>query len=180
MDIDMKGNAALVFVLASLTLHFAGGPTQAAAVTTVRGSVHDGAGNAVTHAYVEAIPVIGRNGGGTVGNLQNPWIPADGSGAFTLSLAPGRYRLRAKDEVDGYPDPSFGVKLDTKARFPEIEVDNQEIQNVEVILGTRGGTLAGELRDAQTLKPISGAKIRIQDARNPGAYVEVFTNGNGH
>lgn len=178
----MKIGLPVLSTVAFLVLSLASGFGQAAANTRVSGSVRDAAGKSITHAYVEAIPVITNGSGGTVGSSSNPWVAADSSGIFTLTLRPGRYRIRAKDEVDGYPDPSFWVNLDSKARFPEITVVDRdgEARNIEVVLGAQGAILGGEVRDAQTHTSLAGAKIRIQDARNSAAYVEVFTNSNGH
>jgi len=145
----------------------------------VSGIVRDASGNAVAHAHVEAIPVAAKSGNGTVGSFPSPWIAADSAGGFSLSLAPGRYRIRAKDEADGYPDPSFGVNIDPKVNFPEIAVGNKETTNVDVVLGRQGGILGGEVRDVQDHKPLAGAKIRIQDARNADAYVEIFSDRDG-
>ena len=135
---------------------------------------------ALAHAYVEAVPVVEKSSGGTAGDFPNPWVTADSSGAFSLSLAAGRYRIRAKDEKDGYPDPSFWLNLDPKARFPEIAVGDKEIRNVKVLLGTQGGILEGQVQDAHTRNSLAGAKIRIQDVRNSDVYVEVFTDRAGH
>ncbi len=156
-----------------------GGSVFAAAKTRVSGTVRDGSGNGLAHAFVEAIPVIENHGGGTAGDFPNPWVAADSSGAFSLSLAPGRYRLKAKDEADGFPDPSFLLSLDPKARFPEISVRDKETRDVQIVLGKRGGILEGEVQDARTRRPLAGAKVRIQDAGNSGAYVEVFADRTG-
>ena len=176
----MKIGFPLPAALAFLALCLASGSQAAMAETRVSGAVRDASGNLIAHAYVEAIPVIAKNSGGTVGNFPNSWVAADSSGNFSLDLAPGRYRIRAKDEADGYPDASFWVNVDAKAKFPEIVVGDKEIGGIEVVLGMQGGILAGELRDAQTHKPLASAKIRIQDARNSDAYVEVFTNRDGY
>jgi hypothetical protein len=175
LRISFTAISTLLFV----ALWLAGRPAETRGETTVSGTVRDAAGNSIAHAYVEAIPVFAKSNGGTVGS-SSPWVAADSAGTFSLSLAPGRYRLRAKAEADGYPDPSFWVNRDLKARFPEIAVFDKQIRNIEVVLGTRGGMLAGEVRDRQTHRSLAGAKIRIQDATNSGAYVEVFSNSNGH
>lgn len=180
MDANVKINAVVLAAMVYAVLSLAGGFEIARAETRVSGSVRDAAGNSVAHAYVEAIPVVAKNTGGVVGNLPNPWVAADTQGTFSLSLAPGRYRIRAKDEVDGYPDPSFWVNLDPKAKFPEITVGDKEIRDVDVVLGKQGGILSGKARDAQTGKSLAGVKIRIQDAKNANAYVEVFTDENGY
>jgi hypothetical protein len=148
----------------------------------VSGTVRDTSGNVLAHALVEAVPLTAKkaNSTGTVGNTPNPWIPVNGSGGFNLRLPPGQYRIKAKDESDGYPDPSFWLNIDPSAKFPEINVSNQDASDIVVILGKRGAILTGELLDAQSQDPVVGAKIRIQDARNRDAYVEVFTDRAGH
>jgi hypothetical protein len=147
--------------------------------TRVSGTVRSASGGAVKHAYVEAIPINAENGEGTIGNLGNPWVAVNSMGEFTLSLEPGRYRIRAKDEEDGYPDPSFWLGLDPAAKFPEISVGNNKVGGVEVVLGTRGAILSGEVLDITTRDVIPAAKIRIQDAQNENAFVEVFSNRKG-
>jgi hypothetical protein len=150
------------------------------AETAIHGTVADFAGNPVAHAYVEAIPVATTSAVATVGNGSNPWVAADNDGNFQLSLEPGRYRIRAKDEADGYPDPSFWVNLDPRAKFPVITVGNEQLENVKVVLGAQGAILSGRAQDSETNKPLVGVKIRIQDARNPPAYLEIFTGDDGH
>ncbi len=108
------------------------------------------------------------------------WVAVDSSGSFTLDLAPGRYRIKAKDELDGYPDPSFWLGLDPRAKFPEITVGTKDIGGVEVVLGPQGGILSGHILDAHSHDPVVGAEIRIQDAQNSYSYVKVFTNRDGY
>jgi len=134
----------------------------------------------VAHAYVEAVQVNSATASqGTMGNRPSPWIGADDKGKFTLTLAPGQYRIRAKDEAGGYPDPSFWVNMDSESSFPVIQVDQQNITGLKVVLGKRGGFIQGRVEDAQTHVPIVGAAIRIQDARNKLAFVKVFTDSSG-
>jgi len=90
------------------------------------------------------------------------------------------YKIRAKDEVDGYPDPVYLLNADPTARFPEVPVEGQDVPGVRVTLGARGGILDGTVRDASTHRPIAHGKITIQDVRNPDAYVEVFADKEGH
>jgi hypothetical protein len=163
----------------TVTLLLLGGIGSSVAGTTVTGTVRDSSGRPLPHAYVEAVPVLKQSGPGTVGNFGNPWVATNSSGSFSLTLAPGRYRIRAKDEAEGYPDPSFWLGRDPKARFPEIAVGTTEITGVAVVLGTRGGILSGQIRDALTHMPVPGAKIRIEDPQNSDAYVEVFANREG-
>lgn len=165
----------------SVVILLLAGVVRSATESKVSGTVRDKSGHPLAHAYVEAIPVIlQQSSAGTVGSIGNPWVAADNSGSFSLTLVPGRYRIRAKDEVDGYPDPSFWLGLDREARFPEIAVGATDIAGIEVVLGAQGGVLNGQVQGARTHGPIAGAKIRIEDARNSDSYVEVFTNGTGH
>lgn len=146
----------------------------------VSGVVTDPAGSPVTHASVEALPRGDGGTGGTVGNRPNPWIQADSRGTFSINLPPGRYKIRAKDEIDGYPDPVYLLNTDPTTRFPEISVEEQDVSGVRVVLGARGGILDGTVQDALTHRPVAQSKVTIQDARNPEAYVEVFADKEGH
>ena len=172
----MRGTAALftslVFVLFALS--------TAWAQMTITGVVIDSSGAVPAHAFVEAIPRTSDGGKGTVGDRLNPWTPADVHGRFTISLPPGRFKIRAKDEADGYPDPSYWLNADPTAIFPEIIVDQKSIPNVRVILGRKGGVLDGEVLDLQSRGAVSGGKVTIRDAQNADAYVEVFTDASGH
>lgn len=170
--------SAILAVTGYAVLCLAASLPAGAAQATVSGTVKNAAGEAVAHAYVEAIPVIARSRG-TVGDVLNPWAAADEHGVFKLHLTAGRYRIRAKDEVDGYPDPSFGLNLDPKAHFPQVRVGESKIEGVEVVLGAQGGIISGELKDAGDAKPIADAKIHIQDASHPDAYVEIFSDRQG-
>ena len=116
---------------------------------------------------------------GIVGNSGNPWVAADRSGSFSLTLAPGRYRLKAKDEVDGYPDPSFWVGVDPRAKFPVIAVGTTDIVGVKVVLGAPRRCPKWPGPRCPESHPVAGAKIRIEDARNSDAYVEVSPAGLG-
>jgi len=166
-------------ILLVLTVLFVGAALGGARVR-ISGTVRDSSGRSLAHAYVKAVPVVQESGAGRVGSSGNPWVAADSSGAFTLSLPPGQFRIKGKDEMDGYPDPSFWLGLDPEARFPEIMVGNEDIDSVEVVVGIQGGILSGHIVDARTNSPIANAKIRIQDAQNSYAFVEVFTNSEGH
>lgn len=148
------------------------------AQTIVTGVVRDSSGAAVAHAFVEAVPRMSDRGRGTIGDSLNPWTPADEHGKFRINLSPGRYKIRAKDEADGYPDPLYWLNPDPTAAFPEIVVALRDISDIRVVLGSRGATLEGEVRDP-TGAPVRKAKVTISDADQPQAYVEVFTNDMG-
>lgn len=142
---------------------------------SILGVVTDVNGSAIGSASVTAVPV---EEGGSAGDLR--WVHADNSGRFRLLLRPGRYVIRAKDEADGYPDPSFLLCFDPSANFPQVSVEQLDVSGVRVVLGTKGGVLEGDLRDALTQHPIPKAKVTIRDAQNPNAFVEVFADKTGH
>lgn len=156
--------------------------SAAAGDAKVRGKVVDQDGAPVSHAYVEASPMLDDFDKGTVGiagDRPNPWTAADDSGQFELVLAPGRYRIEGKAELRGFPDPTFLLNADPKAQFPVISVDHKHVGELKVILGRRGGILHGLVQDSDTHTAIFNAKVRIQDADNANAFVEVFTNRSG-
>lgn len=146
----------------------------------VSGTVRNAEGNVLPHAYIQVRPLAEKHSTeGVVGNSSNSWIPVNISGRFQITLLPGHYLIKAKDEVDGYPDPSFWLNLDPSARFPKVTVEDKEISNVDIVLGRQGGILEGSVRDAITRQPIHGAKIRMQDPSNSYAYVEIFSDRDG-
>jgi Carboxypeptidase regulatory-like domain len=101
---------------------------------SVLGVVTDVNGSVVAGASVTAVPV---EEGGNGGDLA--WVHTDNGGGFRLLLKPGRYVIRAKDEADGYPDPSFLLCSDPRANFPQVSVEGLDVSDVRVVLGTRGG-----------------------------------------
>ena len=155
-------------------------PTALLAGVTVSGAVVDPAGSEVAHAVLEAVPrpTTGASDG-MVGDRPDPWIHADSHGGFKINLPSGRYKILAKDEVDGYPDPVFSLNADPNANFPEISVEQADISDVQVVLGTKGGILQGDLRDEVTQQMVPRGKVTIRDARQHDAFVVVFANEMG-
>jgi hypothetical protein len=167
----MRTSSIILLILAVL----AGSCKSAQCQAVVTGDVLDSGGHPLSGASVEAFPI---ESGGFAGNLN--WTKTDDGGSFRLSLRPGRYEIRGKDEPDGYPDPNALLALDSEATFPEVIVDKEEVQAVQVRLGRRGGILEGDLSDEQTAKPVARAKVTLRDAKRPEAFVEVFTDASGH
>lgn len=147
---------------------------ETAAPQTLSGIVVTADGSVLPKVKVQAQPI---GDVGTVGTLS--WTPTDKEGRFQISLEPGRYRIRAKAEDDGYPDPSFLLSSDPSATFPDVLVSDSRISDVRVVLGSKGGVLEGEVRDGETGRAIAKAKVTISDANDPKAYVEVFTDRTG-
>jgi hypothetical protein len=148
------------------------GDTPASQV--VSGLVVTQDGSQVPNASVQAVPIGGR---GTVGNQS--WVAADKEGRFAILIKPGRYQIRAKAEDGGYPDPNFLFSADASAAFPSVEVSEHGIDDVRVVLGSKGALLEGEVRDEHSGRPLQKAKVTISDANEPHAFVEVFTNDMG-
>ena len=156
-------------------------PTALLAGVTASGAVVDSAGLEVAHAVVQAVPIPTTDTSvGVVGDRPDPWIQADSHGRFQINLPSGRYKVLAKDEVEGYPDPIFLLNADPNAKFPEISVEQTDISDVQVMLGTKGGILHGDLRDETTQETVPKCKVTIRDASQHDAFVEVFANEIGH
>lgn len=153
---------------------------QVAHGATVRGQVTDASGNPVSHALVQALErPQSSTADGIVGSKLNPWVQADDQGRFQLQLAPGRYKLLAKDEIDGYPDPLPLLNEDRTAQFPEITVSTQDVTDVKIALGQPGGSIFGQVLDSTSGKPVPGAQVLIVDANDPQAYVKLTTDAFG-
>ena len=141
----------------------------------VEGKVVSPDGAPVPSSSVEAFPI---QDGGFVGSLT--WTRTDDKGNFRLNLRGGRYEIRAKDEEQGYPDPNALLSHDPNALFPEISVSEENISGVQVRLGPKGGILEGSVNDITTHGAIAQAKITIRDTKRPKAFVEVFSDKDGH
>src|SRR5258708_39608579 len=120
-ELIMRYRSIILLILAVL----AGSCESAQCQAVVAGVVSDSGGHPLSGASVEAFPI---ESGGFAGDLN--WTRTHDGGCLRLSLRPGRYEIRGKDEPDGYPDPNALLALDPEAAFPEVIVDNQEVQSV--------------------------------------------------
>ncbi|MGA7820380.1 MAG: carboxypeptidase-like regulatory domain-containing protein [Candidatus Sulfotelmatobacter sp.] len=167
---DSKLQRRIVIIVAALLVMGA----QKEALHTVSGTVTDATGSAAPNAFVCAAPAEDTS---IAGDLR--WVQVDSNGRFRITLRPGRYVIRAKEEGEGYPDPSFLLSADNGAVFPEVTVEESNLTGVLVALGARGGILSGELRDNTNQQPIPKGKVTIRDAERRDAFVEVTTNEEG-
>ncbi len=141
---------------------------------TVSGIVVDVGGLPVDNASVEAVPATADP------NTPAPrWMRADSQGRFTLQLAPGHYRIIAKREAEGYPDPTLPFNADKTAVFPDIAVENSDISDVRVRFGVKGGFLYGTVRTQRDRSPVPHGIVTIRDARNKTAYVQYRADTEG-
>ncbi|MFI5090505.1 MAG: carboxypeptidase-like regulatory domain-containing protein [Terriglobales bacterium] len=157
--------------------------TNASGQHLVAGRVVDTSGAEAANALVwanrrERADTAGPTG--IVSSGPSGWVKVDSRGGFSLRLSDGRYKIMAKDEANGYPDPIASLNRDPGARFPIVVVAGSDVSDVLVVLGAKGGHLEDLLLDRETRDPIPGGKIRVQDARDANAYVEVFSDGAGH
>ena len=167
----------LALIIASLLVT----GVQVSLAVTVSGRVTDASGNPVSHALVQALErPQGSVPDGAVGSKLNPWVHADDQGQFQLQLAPGRYKILAKDEIDGYPDPLPLLNSDPTAQFPVITVNGADIRDLQVILGQRGSSMTGQVIDNVTKKAVPGAQVLIADPNNPQAFVKLTADSLGH
>lgn len=161
-------------ILGIVTLAAVLGTGGAQSQTLVEGQVLNPESMPAANCSVEAVPIRDN---GFAGNLM--WTKADDKGIFHLTLDVGRYEIRAKDEVQGYPDPNVLLSLDPEAVFPEVTVSKEPISGVQVRLGPRGGILEGNVRDETTHRAIGGARITIRDVKRPQAFVDIFSDKAG-
>jgi len=140
----------------------------------VSGVVLNAKGAGVTSARVSPVLVSSE---GSIGSTT--WVAVNDHAEFELHLKPGRYVIRAKDEAHGYPDPSFLLTRDEKARFPAVVVGESDISGVTVRMGAPGALISGSVVDETTGSPIPAATVTIRDARNAGAFVELTANNEG-
>jgi Carboxypeptidase regulatory-like domain len=167
----MKNKFSLAIVLALINIT----TTGASSSYPVLGIVTDAKGSVDRSASVTAVPVQNDGSAGDLG-----WVHVDNKGGFRLSLKPGRYIIRAKDEAEGYPDPNLLLCADPSADFPEVLVEASDVSGVRVVLGMQGGILEGDVLDASTARGIAKARLTIRDAQDESAFVEFFTDKTGH
>jgi hypothetical protein len=114
----------------------------------IRGTVRTTGGTAVPGALVRIVPAdpAQRGGLGWVRSLASE----EGTGGFQANgLAPGRYRVHA----------SF-LGLGASGEVEVNLVDREGVEAVELVLG-RAGRVTGVVRDADSLEPVSGARVGV-------------------
>jgi hypothetical protein len=146
---------------------------------TISGKVVTSDSKPLDHAFVQARPAFGHRGGTVGDHPGDPWVQIDGEGIFKLAVNPGRYRILAKSERDGYPDPTFFLNFDPTSVFPLVNVGGKSIAGAKVVLGRRGAFVEGTVRNASNHVAIRGAKVKFELVANSVAFVEVFTDANG-
>ena len=133
------------------------------------GTVVDQTGAPVAGAIVYAV---------AQGLLLDDAIPrstkTDGNGAFDFHrhLDRGTYKVYARKDADGYPDPLDGFYTDPNAEAPKVELSEAHpTASVAVKLGPKAATVAGRVVDANTGAPVK-AHLGFVDGDGHGHSVD--------
>jgi len=161
----MKQLIVLVTVSGSLLIQ-----AQTTHSANLRGTVIDPTGAPVAGATVYAV---------AQGLMLNDAVPrstkTDGNGAFDFhrGLDLGTYKVYARKDADGYPDPLDSFYTDPKAAAPQIELsEGHPTAEVAVKLGPKAATVAGRVVDANTGAAVK-ARLGYVDADGHGHSVNI-------
>ena len=153
----MKFFLALVLITTTVLTY---SQTKEKASGEIKGSVADANGNLVPGATVFAVPQDI-----SFDNIAPGSITADGAGGFDFrgGLALGTYKVYAKKESGGYPDPSDNFYADPNLEPPTIELTKDHpATTTTVTLANRAAVLAGRVVDANSGVPLK-AKLVFMD-----------------
>jgi hypothetical protein len=130
----------------------------------IKGSVTDANGNLVPGATVYVIPQDI-----SFENIAPRSITANGAGEFDFrgGFALGTYKLYAKKESDGYPDPSDNFYADPKLEAAAIELTKDHPSSTTTVtLANRDAVLAGRVVDATSGMPLKAKLVLIDEDGN--------------
>lgn len=142
----------------------------------IAGQVVDKDGRPVDHAMVsilsEECVVIGIA----------PSAKTDNQGRFLLSGVPvGRNGVFAQKPEAGYPDTTAAIYGDDSVSTPKAVVAAGKTTNdVIVRLGEKAGMIRGEIIDADSLKPVVTARIKISLPDNDRIMLSIGPDVSGH
>lgn len=126
----------------------------------IRGTVTDANGNLVPGATVYVVPQEI-----TFENMAPRSITANAAGDFDFhgGFALGAYKVYAKKESDGYPDPSDNFYADPKREALTVELTKEHPSSTTTVaMLDRAAILAGNVIDADSRAPLK-AKLVFMD-----------------
>jgi hypothetical protein len=139
----------------------------------IRGTVTDQLGAPVAGATVYAVfQDLGLN------DISPRSVTADSNGRFVFrgDLQLGSYKLYAKKDNEGYPDPFDRFYVDAKAEAPAVKLSAAHPSaNTIVELGRQAAVLTGRIIDAKTGESVK-AYLGLLDSEGHGH--SVFADGN--
>lgn len=126
----------------------------------IKETVTDANGNLVPGATVYVVPQEV-----SFENMAPRSITANAAGGFDFhgDFAPGTYKVYAKKESDGYPDPSDNFYADTKREPLTVELTKEHPSSTTTVaMLDRAAVLAGSVVDADSHVPLK-AKLVFMD-----------------
>ena len=141
---------------------------------TITGVVLNERGAPVAQAQVLASKMGVQRAGSSV--LQ--YHEADAEGGFTIeNLSWGIYRVSAKKEDEGYPDPGFGLCTEHDESIPVVTLKAASpTASVSIHLRPKAGAIQSiSVVDAVTGMEMNSAAITLRRAAEPAIFVETST-----
>ena len=130
--------------------------------TVITGHVYDSSDLPVADADIDVLPM-----GGMSGSL--PHSKSDEKSAYRIVVpsALGAIRIFARKESRGYPDTRYWIFAPDPLTVPSVKVNKQEIQDVDIHLGSPGGTFKGSVIDASSRQVVTDVRIVMQRVQDP-------------
>lgn len=157
----MKFFLTLVFAVTTVLAYSQINESKEKTSGEIKGTVTDANGNVVPGATVFAVPEEI-----SFENLAPRSTTANGAGEFDFvaGFALGTYKLYAKKESDGYPDPSDSFYADPKHEPPTVELTKDHPSLVTAVaLPERAAVLAGRLIDASSGVPLKAKLVFLDE-----------------
>lgn len=141
----------------------------------IEGKVLDASGNPIANARVDTQPAD-NTGGGLPPVSYVAYTDTEGR-FFLDGVPPGTHKVYADKEEEGYPSTLFTFLIANPETAPRVTVyDKQVTQGVDVRLGPKGTMLIGQIKDADTGRPIRDAEITLSHADNPNLSYTMGSN----
>jgi Carboxypeptidase regulatory-like domain len=171
-----------LFAVALLATNlYASSATKTQLAGEINGTLTDQVGSPVAGATVYAVPQFLTFEGTTPRSVKtNARGEFDFRGGFQI----GTYKLYARKDEDGYPDPLKGFYADLKVEAPSVALtEDHRSATVKVKLGDRAGVMAGRVIDADSGAPVKAFLVFLDGDGNrreilaDGQYREILPAG---